>query len=274
LPVALYREKNDLIPVKVTHATPETESMGAAPVWGTKPVPTLLGQVVKRHGVFWEDPIIRRYDRRRVIRAQCDPIEGVTSDTLLNRLRPQIEAIALPPGYTLSWEGEAELSEKNNHGVQQFLPVALILMVLILVFLFNAVRQPLIIILTVPLCMVGVTVGLLVFKLPFGFLSILGAYSLIGMMIKNAVVLIDQIDSEISAGKAPLKAVEDSCMSRMRPVMMASLTTIFGMIPLVSDAMFSSMAVTIMFGLAFATVLTLLLVPVLYAIFFGIHPEH
>ncbi len=271
LTVALYREKDDLLPVKVAYSTLGTDSMDAAPVWGAKAVPTLLGQVIKRHAAFWEDPIIRRYDRRRVIRAQCDPIKGVTSDTLLNRLRPGIEAIELPPGYTLSWEGEAELSEKNNQGVQQFLPAVLILMVLILVFLFNAVRQPLIIILTIPLSMIGVTVGLLVFKLPFGFLSILGAYSLIGMMVKNAVVLIDQIDAEINAGKSPLQAIQDSCVSRMRPVLMASLTTIFGMIPLIGDVLFASMAVTIMFGLTFATMLTLLVVPVLYALFFRVN---
>lgn len=274
LTVALYRENDDLIPVRVAYTASETDTIDAAPVWGTKDTPTLLGQIVERKNVLWEDPVVRRYDRRRVIRAQCDPIRGMTSNTLLNRLRPEIAAIKLPPGYTLSWEGDAELSEKNNQGVQRFLPVALILMVLILVFLFNAVRQPLIIILTVPLSMIGVTVGLLVFRLPFGFLAILGLYSLIGMMIKNAVVLIDQIDAKINAGAPPFQAIQDSCISRMRPVTMASLTTIFGMIPLVSDALFAVMAVTIMFGLAFATILTLVLVPVLYALFFNIKPSH
>lgn len=274
LTVALYREKDDLIPVQVAYTSSGTNNMDTAPVWGVKATPTLVGQVIERHEVFWENPIVRRYDRRRVIRAQCDPVKEITSDTLLNRLRPDIEAINLPPGYTLSWEGEAELSEKNNQGVQRFLPIALILMVLILVFLFNAVRQPLIIILTVPLSMVGVTAGLLVFRLPFGFLSILGLYSLIGMMIKNAVVLIDQIDAKINAGAPPLQAIQDSCVSRMRPVMMASLTTIFGMTPLVTDALFAVMAVTIMFGLAFATILTLFLVPVLYALFFSINSVH
>jgi multidrug efflux pump subunit AcrB len=268
LTVGLYREKDDLIPVKVRFDPIQSTSLETLPVWGNKPASTPLCQVINRQTVIWEDPIIWRYDRRRVIRAQCDPVRGVTADTLLKRLRPAIEAIPLPPAYSLSWEGEDELSRRDIAGLQKFLPATLIGMSLILVFLFNSVRKPLIIILTVPLSIVGIALGLLVFRMPFGFLSMLGVYSLIGMLIKNAVVLIDQITVEIKAGKAPDRAIMDSCTSRMRPVMMASMTTILGMIPLVSDAMFGSMAVTIMCGLAFATLLTLLVVPVLYSLFF------
>ena len=144
------------------------------------------------------------------------------------------------------------------------------LMVLVVILLFNAVRQPLIIWLTVPLSVIGVTIGLLVFKQPFGFMALLGLLSLSGMLIKNAIVLINQIDLEISEGKERFLAVVDSGVSRLRPVAMAALTTILGMIPLVQDAFFVSMAVTIMCGLAFATLLTLIFVPVLYTIFFGI----
>ena len=143
-------------------------------------------------------------------------------------------------------------------------------MVLIVVFLFNAVRQPLIIWLTVPLAIIGVTVGLLLLKQPFGFMALLGLLSLSGMLIKNAIVLIDQIDTEIAGGKDPFQGVVDSGVSRLNPVMMASLTTILGMVPLLQDAFFISMAVTIIFGLLFATILTLLVVPVLYTIFFKI----
>jgi multidrug efflux pump subunit AcrB len=144
------------------------------------------------------------------------------------------------------------------------------MMVLIIIFLFNAVKQPLIIWLTVPLAIIGVTVGLLLFKQPFGFMALLGLLSLSGMLIKNAIVLIDQIDTEIREGKERYWAVVDSGVSRMRPVMMAALTTILGMIPLLQDAFFVSMAVTIMFGLLFATLLTLIIVPVLYTMFFRI----
>ena len=146
-------------------------------------------------------------------------------------------------------------------------------MVLVVIFLFNAFRQPLIIWLSVPLSLIGVTAGLLIFKQPFGFMALLGLMSLAGMQIKNAIVLIDQIDIELKGGKEPFQAILDSGVSRMRPVSMAALTTILGMAPLIQDAFFISMAVTIMFGLLGATVLTLVVVPVMYAAFFRIEAK-
>jgi multidrug efflux pump subunit AcrB len=136
--------------------------------------------------------------------------------------------------------------------------------------LFNAFRQPLIIWLTVPLSIIGVTAGLGIFKQPFGFMALLGLMSLAGMLIKNAIVLIDQIDSNIKSGMDRYQSVIESGVSRMRPVSMAALTTIMGMVPLLQDDFFISMAVTIMFGLGFATILTLVVVPTLYATFFKI----
>ncbi len=147
------------------------------------------------------------------------------------------------------------------------------LMVLMVVFLFNSIKKTLVIWLTVPLSIIGVTVGLLIFRQPFGFMSLLGLMSLAGMLIKNAIVLIDQIDLEMTSGKKPIQAVVDSGLSRLIPVSMAALTTILGMAPLLQDAFFIAMAVTIMFGLGFATVLTLIFVPVLYAIFFKVRYE-
>jgi multidrug efflux pump subunit AcrB len=143
-------------------------------------------------------------------------------------------------------------------------------MVLVVIILFNALKQPLIIWLTVPLSIIGVSIGLLAFDLPFDFMAILGFLSLVGMLIKNAIVLLDQIDLEIKSGKEKFTAIVDSCISRMRPVTMAAITTVLGMLPLLLDPFFKSMAVTIMAGLSFATVLTLIVVPVLYAIFFRI----
>lgn len=268
--VTRYRERDDLIPVKLAYASPDPTDLSASPVWGTSTGGVPMAQVTDGSGFVWEDPVIRRYNRRRVIRAQCDPAGSLTSATLLARIRPAVEAIPLPSGYTLEWEGEHELSERSNKGVQAFLPVSLVAMVMILVGLFNGIRQPLMIIVTLPLALVGMAAGLLLFGQPFGFLAMLGAYSLIGMMIKNAVVLIDLIDADIRDGKAPLAAVKEASVNRMRPVMMASITTIFGMIPLAFDVMFASMAVTIMVGLAFATVLTLVVIPVLYTLFFRI----
>jgi multidrug efflux pump subunit AcrB len=146
-------------------------------------------------------------------------------------------------------------------------------MVLIVLFLFNSIKKTLAIWLTVPLAIIGVTIGLLLFKQPFGFMALLGLMSLSGMLIKNAIVLIDEINVQLEQGSPPLKAVIDSGVSRLIPVSMAALTTILGMLPLVLDAFFVSMAVTIMFGLGFATVLTLIFVPVLYTILFGIRYE-
>jgi multidrug efflux pump subunit AcrB len=143
-------------------------------------------------------------------------------------------------------------------------------MILIVIFLFNSIKKTLIIWLTVPLSIIGVTAGLLLLDQPFGFMSLLGLLALSGMLIKNAIVLIDQIDTELAGGKDPFQAIVDSGVSRLIPVCMAALTTILGMLPLLKDAFFISMAVTIMFGLGFATALTLIFVPVLYAIFFRI----
>jgi len=143
-------------------------------------------------------------------------------------------------------------------------------MIIAVILLFNAFKQPLIIWLTVPLALIGVTAGLLSLNQPFGFMALLGLMSLSGMLIKNAIVLIDQIDSDIREGKAPFDAIVDSGVSRMRPVMLAAATTMMGMIPLFQDDFFVAMAVTIVFGLGFASVLTLIFVPVLYAVFFRV----
>ena len=145
-----------------------------------------------------------------------------------------------------------------------------VIMVLILLFMFNSVKQSLTVWLTVPLAMIGVTCGLLLTGQPFGFMALLGFLSLSGMLIKNAIILIDEINTQLKNGKEPLPAVVDSSVSRMRPVAMAAFTTVLGMLPLIFDAFFAAMAVTIMFGLTFACVLTLIVVPVLYAMFYRI----
>ncbi|KPK94633.1 MAG: hypothetical protein AMJ94_01280 [Deltaproteobacteria bacterium SM23_61] len=170
----------------------------------------------------------------------------------------------------MAWGGEAEDSAKANDRLSSTLPIFFGLMVLIVLFLFNSIKKTLVIWLTVPLSIIGVTVGLLVFRQPFGFMPLLGLMSLSGMLIKNAIVLVDEIDTQIGSGKNRFQAILDSGVSRLIPVSMAALTTILGMAPLLQDAFFVAMAVTIMVGLGFATLLTLIVVPVLYAIFFRI----
>jgi multidrug efflux pump subunit AcrB len=185
-------------------------------------------------------------------------------------VKPQIEALELPPGYQLTWGGELENSTRAQGYIASGVPVPLVLMLLVLVMLFNNLRQPLLIMLTVPLAVIGVSVGLLLANEPFGFMALLGFLSLSGMLIKNAIVLIDEINTEGREGRAPLEAVLNAGVSRIRPVAMAAGTTVLGMLPLFSDPFFVGMAVTIIGGLSFATLLTLIVVPVLHATFYRI----
>jgi len=215
--------------------------------------------------------MIFRRDRMIAITSMADQKTGTVA-ALFQSVQPKIEAIELPPGYSMEWGGEFESSKKAQEGLTNMLPVIMLLIIMLIILLFNSLRQPLIIILVCPLAIIGVTVGLLLFQKSFSFMATLGFLSLIGMLIKNAVVLIDQIDLEIGGGKEPFSAILDSAVSRFRPVLMAALTTILGMIPLLQDIFFVDMAVTIMFGLAFGTVLTLIVVPVFYEMFFKIEP--
>ncbi len=148
----------------------------------------------------------------------------------------------------------------------------LLLMILIVIFLFNSLRITLLIWLTVPLSVIGIVLGLIAFRQPFGFMALLGALSLSGMLIKNGIVLVDEINLQLAGGKPPWDAVVDAAVSRVRPVSMAVLTTVFGLIPLLFDVFFGGMAVTIVVGLLFASILTLIVVPVLYTLFFRVRP--
>jgi multidrug efflux pump subunit AcrB len=176
----------------------------------------------------------------------------------------------LPPGYSLSWGGEYEDSFEAQDALFSAIPVGFLMMILVSIFLFGKIKQPLIIWLTVPLALIGITAGLLGFNGAFDFMSLLGGLSLIGLLIKNAIVLIEEIDQQIEEGIESFKAILDSAVSRMRPVMMAAATTILGMLPLLSDVFFVNMSIIIMAGLAFASLLTLIVVPVLYAFFFKV----
>jgi multidrug efflux pump subunit AcrB len=189
----------------------------------------------------------------------------------MEKIRPKIEAIDLPEGYKLEWHGELEDSKTANQALLENLPLALLLMVLIIIALFNNFRQPMLIFLIVPMAFIGIIAGFLVTRLNFGFVAIIGGLGLIGMMIKNAVVLLDQINIDINSGKEKRTAVIDATVSRVRPVTMAALTTILGMFPLLFDDMFQGMAVAIMFGLLFGTIITLVIVPVLYAVFYKVN---
>ncbi|CAM4286483.1 efflux RND transporter permease subunit [Vibrio neonatus] len=232
-----------------------------------------IEQVVDGLSLDWEDSIIMRRDRKREISvlADHDILSSETPAVLFNRIRPLVEAYHLPAGYQLNWGGEYESEQQAQQALGAAMPLGYLLMFVITVFLFNSLRKPLVIWFTVPLSIIGVSFGLLATGLPFSFTALLGLLSLSGMVIKNGIVLMDQINTDLGSGKPPYVALIDSALSRVKPVSMAALTTILGLIPLVADPFFGSMAVTIMAGLGFATVLTLVVVPLLYATFYRVN---
>ena len=272
--VGLYRDGIRLLPIFSRATDEEREDISNiqdiqvwSPILQTS-VP--IAQVVKRFETIWENTVIRGRDRRQTIIASCNPETGVDSTALFEHLRPQIEAMELPPGYQLVWGGEYEDATLAQNSLASALPGGFLMMILTTILLFGKVRQPAIIWLTVPLAVIGITAGLLSLDGAFDFMGLLGALSLIGLLIKNAIVLIEEIDQQIEEGIESFKAILDSAVSRMRPVMMAAATTILGMIPLLSDVFFVNMSIIIMSGLAFASILTLIVVPVLYSIFFKV----
>jgi multidrug efflux pump subunit AcrB len=214
---------------------------------------------------------VHRRDRGKTITVQCDSVNEVAS-LVRARLLKKIKDVDLPPGYSIEWGGEYEESMKGQRGLKKIFPLCVVGMFFLLVCLFNSVRQPIIIFIVLPLALIGVVAGLLPFNLSFGFMAVLGFLGLIGMMIKNSIVLLDQINLEIKEGKVVYQAVLDASVSRLRPVSMASGTTILGVIPLIWSPFFAAMAATIMGGLFASTVLILLIVPVLYTIFFRVKP--
>lgn len=228
-----------------------------------------LSQATRGIDVCWEDPVVRRYNGQRAMKAQCNNVWGATAEEVRQAIMPAIDTITLPEGYAYKWLGEYRASSQSTKYLFGSLPWAIVMMIAILIMLFRDFRKPAIIFLCLPLAMIGIVLGMLLTGKDFGFVAIVGALGLIGMMIKNGVVLLDEISLQIGSGKEPEAALLDSSSSRFRPVMMAALTTILGMIPLLSDDLFGAMAVTIMFGLLVGTVITLVFIPVLYALFFG-----
>ena len=231
---------------------------------------TPLKQISRGIDINWEYPVVPRYNGQRSLRIQCSPAPGVETEQARLAIASRIEQIELPEGYTLDWQGEKIASTKSMKYLFKNFPLAIILMIASLIMLFKDYRKPIIIFCSIPLVFVGVVAVMLLTGKTFNFVAIVGTLGLIGMIIKNGIVLMDEITLQINKGTAPITALVDSAQSRLRPVMMASLTTILGMIPLLSDAMFGSLAASIMGGLLFGTLITLLFIPILYALFFHI----
>jgi multidrug efflux pump subunit AcrB len=273
-PVGLYREEDDLLPIISRLPAEErlaVENLQDLQVYSPalkKSIP--INQVISGFDTVSEDPFRMRFNRKLTIRARGNIQFGLLPSEMQIAVQKEIEEIKLPAGYEMAWGAEKENSAKAQAGIKANMAAPTLAMILIIIMLFNNLKQPAIILLLVPFALIGVTVGLLGAGVPFGFMSLLGILSLTGMLIKNAIVLIDQINIELSEGKEPLNAVMDASVSRMRPVCMAAITTVLGMMPLVIDPFFQGMAVTVMGGLTFATVLTLILVPVFYVIFYRV----
>ncbi|MCG8525059.1 MAG: efflux RND transporter permease subunit [Opitutales bacterium] len=272
----VFRDGNDLLPImlKVEEAgRSDVERLNDLQVWSSVFQSFLpIEQVVDEISTEWRSPVIHRFDRKRTVTVSGKQIEGTTA-SLFAQVRPQLEAIELPDGYRLEWGGEYESSTEANQKLGANVPAAFLMMLLISIILFNSFRHPIIIFTGLPLAIIGVTAGLLVTGQPFGFMATLGFLSLSGMLIKNEIVLLEQINIELGLGKTKFEAVVDAAVSRVRPVTMAAMTTVLGMIPLLWDPFFAAMAVTIMAGLTFATALTLIVVPLLYAIFFNVKKQ-
>ena len=273
-----YREDDELIPVTLRTVAADRQDfskLDGLSVYsqGTgRHVP--LKQVADVELTF-ESGVIERRDRERTLSLNVQLSEGATAAEVVDTLVPWLEQTETkwPPGHEFEIGGETEESGDANASIAAELPVAGMIILLLLVGQFNSLRRPVIIITTIPLGLIGVTFGLLVANSSFGFFTILGLIALSGIIINNAIVLLDRIAMEINAfNRTEAEAIFEAAQQRLRPILLTTATTVLGMMPLLwsGTAMFVPMAITIMFGLAFATALTLLVVPVLYSLFFRV----
>ncbi|MEG1634234.1 MAG: efflux RND transporter permease subunit [Rikenellaceae bacterium] len=272
LTVGLYRDNEKKVPVLLksnADQITDVNSLGDFAVWnGDKSAP--LSQVTEKIETTWEYPQICTYNRRLSMAAMCGVKEGYTMSEVHSEIRKQIEQIELPDGYSFFWDSQYKDQTEGLQAIAKFFPLAFLLLIVILVALFGNFREPIIILCVLPLSLIGVAVGMLLTGFEFGFFPIAGWLGLLGMIIKNVIVLIDEINVQHRSGLDLYTSIIEATVSRTRPVLMAATTTIFGMVPLLFDVAFGGMAATIIFGLTFATGLTLFITPALYATFYKV----
>jgi len=232
------------------------------------PVP--LNAVTDGVDLAWQERVVRRVNGQRAIQAQCDPLEGYSPALVRTASLEEISNIELPDGYEMKWVGEQELQGDALRNIFRYLPISIMLIILTLILLFNDFRKPIIVLMCIPMAFIGIVPGMILAGQPFTFMAIIGSFGLMGMIVKNAIVLLDELEKRIAEGTERYHAIIDATISRTRPVLMASFTTILGMIPLFGDPMYASMATAIISGLLIGTLITLLFVPILYAAFFGV----
>lgn len=273
LPLGDYREKDLFMPILLKEENYEAgnlDNMRTLPVFSATGSAVPLAQVVDRFDLNYNYNVIKRYNRERVMMAQCDPKRGANTKQAFRKVWEEVQKIEVPPGYRMKFFGEDESQVESNEALAANMPLTFILMFVVLLLLFRTYRKPIVILLMVPLIFIGVVFGLLVLGRMFDFFALLGLLGLVGMNIKNAIVLVDQIGIEQANGLDPLEAVIQATKSRIVPVTMASGTTILGMLPLLFDAMFGGMAAGIMGGLLVASLLTIIVLPVTYSLIFRI----
>lgn len=272
LRVGVYRDNEKKVPVLLkSEATTITNaaSLGDLSVWnGEKSAP--LSQVTERIETSWEFPQIRTYNRQLSMAAMCGVKPEYTMTEVHGEIREEIESIQLPEGYTFFWDSQYKDQSEGLQALSKFFPLAFLMLIVILVALFGNFREPMIILCILPLSLIGVAVGMLLTGFDFGFFPIAGWLGLLGMIIKNVIVLIDEINVQHRSGIDLYTSIIEATVSRTRPVLMAATTTILGMVPLLFDIAFGGMAATIVFGLTFATLLTLFVTPVLYTMFYKV----
>ncbi len=275
LPVGIYRDHEKQVPVLLKSEAgylPDAGSLGDFPVWnGMHSAP--LSQVTERIETVWEYPQVRTYNRQLSMAAMCGVKPGHTMSEVHNEIRREIENMELPAGYSFFWDSQYKDQGEGIQALVKFFPLAFLLLIVILVALYGNFREPLIILCILPLSLIGVAAGLLLTGFDFGFFPIAGWLGLLGMMIKNVIVLIDEIKVQYRSGVSRHKAIIEATVARTRPVLMAATTTVFGMVPLLFDVAFKGMAATIVFGLTFATLLTLFVTPALYAMFYRVNEK-
>ena len=236
-----------------------------------------LNSVTDSVRLSWDENVVLRVNGQRAIEAECDPntdLYEATPAKVVSEIKDKIEAIAMPEGYKMKWIGESELQDEAIGGLMKYVPITIFIVLFALLLLFNNWKKVILILVCFPFVFCGITPALLIFRQPFTFMAIIGVMGLVGMMVKNAIVLVDEINRlQTEEHKSAYTSVIEATVSRVRPVLMASLTTIVGMIPLLGDPMYGSMAITIMGGLTVGTVITLLLLPLFYTALFKIKAD-
>lgn len=300
MPVGVIHENDKMVIINLKINDSKEEKitgLSEVPVWSTIPNPTFddislptimqgglsmddivdnmfrttpLSQVVDDLRVEWNESVIYRYNGDRAINVQCEPEIGSTAAAAKNDIKKQIEAIELPVGYDAEWMGEDKIQNEAILNILGYVPLILIVVLVILLLLFNSIKKMLLVLFCLPFAAIGCVLAMLLTGTPFTFMGIIGAVGLLGMLIKNSIVLVDEITRMTNEGTEPYKAIIESTINRTRPVVMASATTILGMIPLIPDPMYGSLAVIVIGGLTIGTIITLILLPIFYALLFKV----